>query len=64
MATEEFLRQLITEPDRLNDLVNEAKLLAFQHGFIMRTQETPNSSEVRATTQICLIHMFYNCKFS
>ncbi|XP_042347827.1 glutathione synthetase-like [Plectropomus leopardus] len=46
MATKAFLQQLISDQDRLNDLVEEAKMLAFQHGFVMRTQETPNSSEV------------------
>ncbi len=55
MTTEGILQQLITNPDRLNNLVEDAKLLAFQHGVIMRTSETPNSSEVGATTQICLI---------
>ncbi|XP_053173846.1 glutathione synthetase-like [Scomber japonicus] len=46
MATQEFLQQLISNPDRLNDLVEDAKETAFQHGVVMRTQETPNSSEV------------------
>ncbi|KAM7404258.1 hypothetical protein PAMP_011624 [Pampus punctatissimus] len=46
MATKVFLQQLISNPDRLNDLVDEAKNLAFQHGLVMRTHETPNSSEV------------------
>ncbi|XP_049920964.1 glutathione synthetase-like [Epinephelus moara] len=46
MTTEVFLQQLISNPDRLNCLVEEAKELAFQHGLLMRTLETPNSSEV------------------
>ncbi|XP_059188482.1 glutathione synthetase-like [Centropristis striata] len=46
MATAVFLQQLISDPDRLNCLVEEAKELAFLHGLVMRTLETPNSSEV------------------
>ncbi|XP_067447493.1 glutathione synthetase-like isoform X1 [Thunnus thynnus] len=46
MATKEFLQQLISNPDRLNNLVDDAKEMAFQHGLLMRTHETPNSSEV------------------
>ncbi|CAK6955156.1 glutathione synthetase-like [Scomber scombrus] len=46
MATREFLQQLISNPDRLKDLVDYAKETAFQHGLIIRTHETPNSSEV------------------
>ncbi|KAM7410832.1 hypothetical protein PAMA_021001 [Pampus argenteus] len=46
MATKAILQELILNPDRLNDLVDEAKNLAFQHGLVMRTHETPNSSEV------------------
>ncbi|XP_026188919.1 glutathione synthetase-like isoform X2 [Mastacembelus armatus] len=46
MATKAILQQLIKNPDKLNDLVNEAKELAFQLGIVLRTLETPNSSEV------------------
>ncbi|KAG8002927.1 Glutathione synthetase, partial [Nibea albiflora] len=45
MATEVFLQQLMTNPDRLNRLAEDAKELALFHGIIMRTHETPNSSE-------------------
>lgn len=51
MATEAFLQQLMTNPDRLNSLAEDAKELALFHGIITRTHETPNSSEVGATTQ-------------
>ncbi|KAE8293108.1 Glutathione synthetase [Larimichthys crocea] len=46
MATEAFLQQLMTNPDRLNSLAEDAKELALFHGIITRTHETPNSSEV------------------
>ncbi|XP_070696100.1 glutathione synthetase-like [Pempheris klunzingeri] len=46
MAVKAVLQDLITNPDRLKDLMDEAKELAFQHGILMRTHETPNSSEV------------------
>ncbi|XP_030590524.1 glutathione synthetase-like [Archocentrus centrarchus] len=46
MATEVFLQQLITNPDKLNSFVDEAKDWALHHGVIQRTCETPNSSEV------------------
>ncbi|XP_035512602.1 glutathione synthetase-like [Morone saxatilis] len=46
MATKVSLQQLITNPDRLNNLADEAKELALLNGIIMRTHETPNSSEV------------------
>ncbi|XP_056241235.1 glutathione synthetase-like [Seriola aureovittata] len=46
MATKVILEQLITNADRLNSLVDEAKEMAFQHGILLRTPETPNSSEV------------------
>lgn len=58
MATTGFLQQLITNPERLNNVVDEAKELAFQYGVIIRTHEAPNSSEVGTTTQICL-NCFY-----
>lgn len=47
IATQVFLQELIVNPDRLNHLVDEAKMAALQHGLVMRTHETPNSSEVR-----------------
>lgn len=50
MATNALLEQLIINPDRLKNLVDEVKDLAFLHGIVMRTQENPNSSEVGATT--------------
>lgn len=49
MAATGFLQQLFTKPDRLNYLADEAKEFAFQHGLIIRTNETPNSSEVRTS---------------
>lgn len=51
IATQVFLQELIVNPDRLNHLVDEAKMAALQHGLVMRTHETPNSSEVKATTE-------------
>ncbi|XP_028266023.1 glutathione synthetase-like [Parambassis ranga] len=46
MPTNVFLQQLITDPGRLTNLADKAKETAFEHGLIMRTRETPNSSEV------------------
>uniref|UniRef100_A0A3Q1EFV1 Glutathione synthetase n=1 Tax=Acanthochromis polyacanthus TaxID=80966 RepID=A0A3Q1EFV1_9TELE len=46
MTTKEFLQQLITNPEQLSNLVEEAIEMAFQQGFLFRTCETPNSSEV------------------
>lgn len=53
MATTEFFHQLMSHPDRLNDLVDEAKQMALEKGILMRTLEAPNSSEVGTTTHIC-----------
>lgn len=49
MATAEVLQMLIRSPDRLQALVEEAKMLAFEKGIVMRTQDAPNSSEVGDT---------------
>ncbi|XP_068606614.1 glutathione synthetase-like [Brachionichthys hirsutus] len=46
MATIEFIQELIKNPERLNNVVDEAKELAFHHGIISRIHETSNSSEV------------------
>ncbi|XP_047453377.1 glutathione synthetase-like isoform X2 [Mugil cephalus] len=46
ITTKVFLQELIINPDRLNHLVDEAKEAALQHGLLIRTRETPNSSEV------------------
>ncbi|XP_071394967.1 glutathione synthetase-like isoform X2 [Centroberyx affinis] len=46
MATNEILRGLMINPERLKDLATEAKEFALQHGVLFRTNETPNSSEV------------------
>uniref|UniRef100_A0A7N6BMR5 Glutathione synthetase n=1 Tax=Anabas testudineus TaxID=64144 RepID=A0A7N6BMR5_ANATE len=46
MATTEILEQLIKDPDKLKNLVDEVKDLAFLYGIVFRTHETPNSSEV------------------
>lgn len=58
MATEAILQRLITNPERLKDLVDKAKDVALQSGMVIRTKEKPNSSEVGATLQICL-----NCSY-
>lgn len=57
MATTEILEQLIKDPDKLKNLVDEVKDLAFLYGIVFRTHEKPNSSEVGATTKI------YHCSF-
>lgn len=60
MATTGILQQLIGTPDRLHSLVEEVKELAFQHGILLRTQETPNSSEVETTAQTtCQLLMYF-----
>uniref|UniRef100_A0A671UI33 Glutathione synthetase n=1 Tax=Sparus aurata TaxID=8175 RepID=A0A671UI33_SPAAU len=46
MATEAILQRLITNPERLKDLVDKAKDVALQSGMVIRTKEKPNSSEV------------------
>ncbi|XP_075882750.1 glutathione synthetase-like isoform X1 [Nelusetta ayraudi] len=46
MATAEILQELIRSPDRLQAVVEEAKMLAFEKGILMRTRDAPNSSEV------------------
>ncbi|XP_071394980.1 glutathione synthetase-like [Centroberyx affinis] len=46
MATDEMLQGLMRNPERLKALANEAKEFALQHGVVMRTVETPDSSEV------------------
>lgn len=64
MATAGFLQQLITNPDKLNKLVNDAKELAYQLGMILHTNETSASSEVGTTPQIFLelfIYVFNMC---
>lgn len=61
MATKVILEQLITNGDRLKSLVDEAKEAAFQHGLIIRTPETPNSSEVGAITQVYLHSSYLFC---
>lgn len=45
-TTAEILQQLIKSPDRLQALVEEAKMMAFERGILIRTQDAPNSSEV------------------
>lgn len=46
MATNEIIEQLIKNPDKLKNLVDEVKDLALLHGIVFRTHKTPNSSEV------------------
>ncbi|XP_070825419.1 glutathione synthetase-like [Chaetodon trifascialis] len=46
MATKAVLQQLITNPDRLSTLADEAKELAFQVGVLMHTCEGPSLPEV------------------
>lgn len=47
MATADILQQLIRSPDRLQAVVEEAKMSAFEKGILTRTKEAPNSSEVK-----------------
>ncbi|XP_036961396.1 glutathione synthetase-like isoform X4 [Acanthopagrus latus] len=46
MAREAMLQQLIKNPERLKDLVDEAKDVALLSGLVIRTKEMANSSEV------------------
>lgn len=46
MATAEVLQELIRSPGRLRAVVEEAKMLAYERGMVIRTQDAPNSSEV------------------
>ncbi|XP_041802104.1 glutathione synthetase-like [Chelmon rostratus] len=54
MATKAVLQRLITNPDRLTSLADEAKEFAFQVGMIMHTYEAPSSSEVVTYTPLTL----------
>lgn len=54
MATKDIVEQLIKSPDKLKNLVDDAKNLALLHGIVFRTHDTPNSSEVVAASPICL----------
>lgn len=56
-----MLQQLIKNPERLKDLVDEAKDVALLSGLVIRTKEMANSSEVGAILQIFQSFIFNLC---
>lgn len=55
-----MLQQLIKNPERLKDLVDEAKDVALLSGLVIRTKEMANSSEVNLTdfSIVCIQSMY------